>query len=66
MRHYLQQSRALLAQVQRVKARWGKVQEESTLEIEGGLSNDLVTITAEAHVGVQNLPEDSFKKIFCQ
>ena len=49
-----------------MKARWGKVQEESTLEIEGGLSNDLVTITAEAQVGVQNLPEDSFKKIFCQ
>ena len=48
MRHYVQRTRALLAQVQRVKARWQKVQEESTLEIEEGLSSDLVTIMAEA------------------
>ena len=64
MRQVLRRSRALLAQVQRTKARLEKVQQQSSLVIEEELSNDLLTIMAEAEEGVQKLPDSSFKKMF--
>ena len=64
MRQVLQRLRALLAQVQRTKARLEKVQQQSTLVIEEELSSNLLAIMAEAEEGVQKLPDNSFKKMF--